>query len=70
MPALQDGVYRIVQVEDAVSFCYLRQMSNATRKRIEQSRRYRIRLSLMRNQGLSKEAAKELANQYHFRKPR
>jgi hypothetical protein len=42
-------------------FSYLRQRSNRTRRIIEKSRRYRLRVSLMRNQGVSKETAKELA---------
>jgi len=40
---------------------YLRRQSHEARHAIRQSRRWRLRRSLMRNQGLSKETAKALA---------
>lgn len=42
---------------------YLRLRSHETRHLITQARRYRLRNSLMRNQGLSKDVAKALAHE-------
>ena len=54
------------QMTTEIAFSFLRRKSRRAKRLIERSRRYRLRVSLMRNQGMSREAAKTLAAEYKF----